>query len=136
MQDTAQELMFGVLELLCTSYYVVSLRSMKKLQLFSSTRSRKRDTISHPPIGTIYQVRFTVIMQLLLEPAKDLIRKMLVKDANKRYTVDQCLAHPWLTAQARKAPLKDFRAQMIKFNAKSKLKKAMLAVVATVRVCS
>ncbi|KAK4156960.1 kinase-like domain-containing protein [Chaetomidium leptoderma] len=31
------------------------------------------------------------------DPALDLIDSMLVVDAEKRFTVDQCLAHPWLS---------------------------------------
>ncbi|KAI1142742.1 Pkinase-domain-containing protein [Hypoxylon sp. FL0543] len=31
------------------------------------------------------------------DPALDLIDRMLVVDPEKRYTVDQCLAHPWIT---------------------------------------
>ncbi|KAL2111490.1 hypothetical protein VUR80DRAFT_9980 [Thermomyces stellatus] len=31
------------------------------------------------------------------DPALDLIDSMLVVDPNKRYTIDQCLSHPWMT---------------------------------------
>lgn len=34
------------------------------------------------------------------DPALDLIDRMLVVDSDKRYTVDQCLAHPWISAQS------------------------------------
>ncbi|KAL2133927.1 hypothetical protein VTI74DRAFT_1345 [Chaetomium olivicolor] len=34
------------------------------------------------------------------DPALDLIDGMLVVDPNKRFTIDQCLAHPWLTQKA------------------------------------
>ncbi|CAH0026669.1 unnamed protein product [Clonostachys rhizophaga] len=34
------------------------------------------------------------------DPALDLIDSMLVVDPEKRYTIDQCLAHPWLTQKA------------------------------------
>jgi serine/threonine-protein kinase CHEK2 len=33
------------------------------------------------------------------DPALDLIDHMLTVDINKRYTIDQCLEHPWLTGQ-------------------------------------
>ncbi|OAA73983.1 Serine/threonine-protein kinase domain protein [Cordyceps fumosorosea ARSEF 2679] len=33
------------------------------------------------------------------DPALDLIDSMLVVDPEKRFTVDQCLSHPWLTQQ-------------------------------------
>ncbi|KAJ4144780.1 hypothetical protein LMH87_003650 [Akanthomyces muscarius] len=33
------------------------------------------------------------------DPALDLIDSMLIVDPEKRFTVDQCLAHPWLTQQ-------------------------------------
>lgn len=33
------------------------------------------------------------------DPALDLIDSMLVVDPDKRFTIDQCLAHPWMTAQ-------------------------------------
>lgn len=32
------------------------------------------------------------------DPALDLIDSMLVVDVNRRFTIDQCLAHPWMTA--------------------------------------
>ncbi|KAH8884490.1 Pkinase-domain-containing protein [Thozetella sp. PMI_491] len=34
------------------------------------------------------------------DPALDLIDSMLVVDPEKRFTVDQCLSHPWMTANA------------------------------------
>ncbi|CAN8099580.1 unnamed protein product [Discula destructiva] len=34
------------------------------------------------------------------DPALDLIDSMLVVDPEKRFTVDKCLAHPWMTASA------------------------------------
>ncbi|KAH6898296.1 kinase-like domain-containing protein [Thelonectria olida] len=34
------------------------------------------------------------------DPALDLIDSMLIVDAEKRFTIDQCLAHPWLNATA------------------------------------
>ncbi|KAI1489267.1 kinase-like domain-containing protein [Biscogniauxia mediterranea] len=34
------------------------------------------------------------------DPALDLIDSMLVVDPEKRFTVDQCLAHPWITQKA------------------------------------
>jgi len=42
------------------------------------------------------------------EPAKDIIRNLLVKDPNKRFTAKQCLNHPWVkgSAASDKATLK------------------------------
>jgi serine/threonine-protein kinase Chk2 len=37
---------------------------------------------------------------LLTQALVDLIDRMLVVDPEKRFTVDQCLAHPWLTEKA------------------------------------
>ncbi|KAH7023289.1 kinase-like domain-containing protein [Ilyonectria destructans] len=34
------------------------------------------------------------------DPALDLIDSMLIVDADKRFTIDQCLAHPWLNQSA------------------------------------
>lgn len=34
------------------------------------------------------------------DPALDLIDSMLVVDPEKRFTIEQCLAHPWMTASA------------------------------------
>ncbi|PFH59485.1 hypothetical protein XA68_12272 [Ophiocordyceps unilateralis] len=34
------------------------------------------------------------------DPALDLIDSMLIVDPNKRFTIDQCLSHPWLTNNA------------------------------------
>ena len=38
-------------------------------------------------------------------PAKDLIRRLLVKDARQRYTAEQVLAHPFLATPAPTTPL-------------------------------
>jgi serine/threonine-protein kinase Chk2 len=41
------------------------------------------------------------------DPALDLIDRMLTVDVNKRYTIDECLDHPWTTQQPPKISLND-----------------------------
>eukprot|EP01102_Stenamoeba_stenopodia_P011797 TRINITY_DN3648_c0_g1_i1.p1 TRINITY_DN3648_c0_g1~~TRINITY_DN3648_c0_g1_i1.p1 ORF type:complete len:930 (+),score=207.80 TRINITY_DN3648_c0_g1_i1:328-3117(+) len=53
----------------------------------------------HELVTRIMQVRYdfdSPIWMMVSPEAKDLIRKLLVKDPSKRYTTQQALAHPWL----------------------------------------
>lgn len=53
----------------------------------------------HELVTRIMQVRYdfdSPIWSMVSTDAKDLIRKLLVKDASKRYTAKQALNHPWL----------------------------------------
>ena len=71
------------------------------------------------------------------EPAKDLVRKMLVVDPVKRLTAAQVMSHPWLRADAASIPdahLGNAAARLKKFVARRRLKKAMQAIRAIVRI--
>lgn len=67
------------------------------------------------------------------DEAKDLVKKMLEHDQNDRVTATEALQHPWL--KNREVPqrmhLQDSVDEMKKFNARRKLKGAILAAVAS-----
>ncbi|XP_063967725.1 peripheral plasma membrane protein CASK-like isoform X3 [Lytechinus pictus] len=66
--------------------------------------------------------------------AKDLIRSMLSVDPRQRITVEEALAHPWLRERDKFAPkihLLETVEELKKFNARRKLKGAVLAAVAS-----
>ncbi|XP_066061945.1 calcium/calmodulin-dependent protein kinase type IV-like [Chamaea fasciata] len=67
--------------------------------------------------------------------AKDLVRKLIVLDPQKRLTVHQALEHPWVTGKAAKfAHMDSTQRKLQEFNARRKLKAAMKAVVASSRL--
>ncbi|XP_064252207.1 calcium/calmodulin-dependent protein kinase type IV-like [Passer domesticus] len=67
--------------------------------------------------------------------AKDLVRKLIVLDPQKRLTVQQALQHPWVTGKAAKlAHMDSTQRKLQEFNARRKLKAAMKAVVASGRL--
>ncbi|XP_077047581.1 calcium/calmodulin-dependent protein kinase type IV-like isoform X1 [Agelaius phoeniceus] len=67
--------------------------------------------------------------------AKDLVRKLIVLDPQKRLTVHQALQHPWVTGKAAKfAHMDSTQRKLQEFNARRKLKAAMKAVVASSRL--
>uniref|UniRef100_A0A3P8UL66 Calcium/calmodulin dependent serine protein kinase n=1 Tax=Cynoglossus semilaevis TaxID=244447 RepID=A0A3P8UL66_CYNSE len=68
------------------------------------------------------------------ESAKDLIRRMLMLDPAERITVYEALNHPWLKERDRyayKIHLPETVEQLRKFNARRKLKGAVLAAVSS-----
>ncbi|XP_052004850.1 peripheral plasma membrane protein CASK isoform X13 [Xyrauchen texanus] len=68
------------------------------------------------------------------ESAKDLVRRMLMLDPAERITVYEALNHPWLKERDRyayKIHLPDTVEQLRKFNARRKLKGAVLAAVSS-----
>eukprot|EP00058_Branchiostoma_floridae_P022068 XP_002607558.1 hypothetical protein BRAFLDRAFT_119718 [Branchiostoma floridae] len=68
------------------------------------------------------------------EQAKDLVARMLELDQNERITVHETLQHPWIKDRERYAPkihLHETVASMTKFNARRKLKGAVMSAVAS-----
>ncbi|XP_016309155.1 peripheral plasma membrane protein CASK-like [Sinocyclocheilus anshuiensis] len=68
------------------------------------------------------------------ESAKDLVRRMLMLDPAERITVYEALNHPWLKERDRysyKTHLPETVEQLRKFNARRKLKGAVLAAVSS-----
>ncbi|CAH1244589.1 CASK [Branchiostoma lanceolatum] len=68
------------------------------------------------------------------EQAKDLVTRMLELDQNERITVHETLQHPWIKDRERYAPkihLHETVASMTKFNARRKLKGAVMSAVAS-----
>ncbi|XP_071797987.1 LOW QUALITY PROTEIN: peripheral plasma membrane protein CASK-like [Asterias amurensis] len=73
------------------------------------------------------------------EPAKDLIRRMLRVDPRERITVEEALSHPWLIDRDRVTPkvhLQESVEELKRFNARRKLKGAVLAAVASSKFTS
>uniref|UniRef100_H3AT43 Calcium/calmodulin-dependent protein kinase type IV n=1 Tax=Latimeria chalumnae TaxID=7897 RepID=H3AT43_LATCH len=67
--------------------------------------------------------------------AKDLVRKLIVLDPQKRLTVYQALQHPWVTGKAANLTHMDSTQKKLQeFNARRKLKAAMKAIVASSRL--
>ncbi|KAH6764585.1 calcium-dependent protein kinase 21 [Perilla frutescens var. frutescens] len=63
--------------------------------------------------------------------AKDLVRKMLMKDPRRRITSSQVLEHPWIKGQASDKPIDSaVLSRMKQFRAMNKLKKLALKVIA------
>uniref|UniRef100_T1IN87 Protein kinase domain-containing protein n=1 Tax=Strigamia maritima TaxID=126957 RepID=T1IN87_STRMM len=66
--------------------------------------------------------------------ARDLVRKMLVVDPDERITIEEALEHRWLRDRDRCAPkahLMETVEELRKFNARRKLKGAVLAAVSS-----
>ncbi|CAB1102722.1 unnamed protein product [Ectocarpus sp. CCAP 1310/34] len=67
------------------------------------------------------------------DEAKDLIKKMLTLDKDKRITAEQALEHPWVVGDAAELEKHDLGANMGKlrlFNARRKFKSAISSVIA------
>lgn len=67
------------------------------------------------------------------EGAKDLVRRLLVVDANERLTADQILQHPWLTSSGDGdgEELIHFQANLKAYNARRRFRSAIRAVQLT-----
>ena len=66
--------------------------------------------------------------------AKDLVKKLLVVDPKKRFTAEQVLKHKWIQGHAPKTQLNLTVDAMKKFNARRKLKRAAMGILAKNRV--
>lgn len=73
------------------------------------------------------------IWDSISDEAKDLVKKMLAQDQNDRLTAREALQHPWLSNRnvPQRIHLQDSVDEMKKFNARRKLKGAILAAVAS-----
>lgn len=57
------------------------------------------------------------------EPAKDLVRKLLVVDPSKRYDADKILAHPWIAGgKTPRKQLANVATKIKEYKAKSEMK--------------
>lgn len=96
---------------------------------FLGTKDRLYETVC---IGKLYLN--SAKWQYISDHAKDLLRKMLRVDPQERITVDDALKHPWISERDRfasKVHLHDTVDELRKFNARRKLKGAVLAAVSS-----
>jgi len=68
--------------------------------------------------------------------AKDLVQALLVVDPKKRLTATEVLKNKWIQGNAPKENLQETLKSMKKFNARRKLKKATLGIIAQNRVAA
>lgn len=68
------------------------------------------------------------VWDLISEPAKDLISKLLVVDPNQRLTAEESLKHPWLAGEVSHEPLAGTQ-QNLKKNYAQKFKKAVNVIM-------
>jgi len=68
---------------------------------------------------------------LISEDAKNLVKSMMHPNVKSRLTVNQCLEHPWLSGNCREDDLGDIREAIKSYQAKKKMKGAILGVMAT-----
>lgn len=68
--------------------------------------------------------------------AKDLVRKMMTVDPKKRFTIDQCLAHPWIanSGENKSEEIEGLVQSMKKWNTSRLFRKAAMGVMATNRM--
>jgi serine/threonine protein kinase len=65
------------------------------------------------------------------DSAKDLVRSMMNPNAKERLTVNACLEHPWIQGNAPKDDLGDIKDALKSYQAKKKMRAAVLGVMAT-----
>ena len=65
------------------------------------------------------------------DKAKDLLTHMLQKDPTKRYSAEQCLAHPWISGldEVPETNLADALSMIRRINAKKKLRKVVRGII-------
>jgi len=64
------------------------------------------------------------------DEAKDLVRSLLVVDPSKRFTVDELLAHQWITHEQPTIHLSQAQSALVKYNAQRKMRKAAMGIIA------
>ncbi|KAL4219999.1 hypothetical protein ACF0H5_020410 [Mactra antiquata] len=97
---------------------------------FLGTKERLADLI----VEGKYHMREKQWMTISPE-AKDLVHRMLEVDAEQRITVEEALAHPWIKDRSKvsKGHLTETVEELKKFNARRKLKGAIMAAVSSSR---
>jgi len=66
------------------------------------------------------------------DQAKDLVKKMMTVDPKARYSIDDCLKHPWISGDAASdAPIQGLAESMRKWNARRKFRQGALGVIAS-----
>ena len=98
---------------------------------FLGTKDRLYETVC---LGKLYLNSSK--WQFISDHAKDLVRQMLRIDPLERITVDEALRHPWISDRERfasKVHLPATVEELGKFNARRKLKGAVLAAVSSPR---
>lgn len=96
---------------------------------FLGTKDRLYETVC---VGKLYLN--SAKWQFISDQAKDLLRQMLRTDPLERLSVDECLKHPWIADRERFVPkvhLVETVDELRKFNARRKLKGAVLAAVSS-----
>ncbi|XP_053403642.1 peripheral plasma membrane protein CASK-like isoform X3 [Mercenaria mercenaria] len=95
---------------------------------FIGTRERLADLI----VQGKYHMREKQWITISPE-AKDLVSRMLEVDAEQRITVEEALAHPWIKERSKisKGHLTETVEELKKFNARRKLKGAIMAAVSS-----
>jgi len=68
------------------------------------------------------------------DSAKELVKLMMNPKVSERPSVNKCLEHPWLTGNASNDDLGDIKEALKSYQAKKKLKGAILGVMATNRM--
>ena len=68
--------------------------------------------------------------------AKDFISKLLQADPKNRMTVDQALQHPWIQGHAPSVKLDRLNTHLRTYNAKKKMRRALLQKLTQVRFAS
>jgi len=69
--------------------------------------------------------------KFISDDAKDLVKKMMDPKASSRLTVVQCLQHPWMLGQASGNDLTEIKDSIKAYQAKKKMRAAILGVMAT-----
>ncbi|CAF2337778.1 unnamed protein product [Rotaria sp. Silwood2] len=96
---------------------------------FAGTRNRVFDMITK----CVYSTK-SKQWEHISESAKDLVTRLLCLDQNERITIKEALTHPWIRERekfALRKHLPDTVEELRKFNARRKLKGAVLAAVSS-----
>ncbi|CAH8493350.1 unnamed protein product [Heterobilharzia americana] len=78
------------------------------------------------------------VWNMISPEARDLVKRLLETDPTQRLTIEEALRHPWISQKARasKTHLHETVEEMRRFNARRKLKGAILAAVSSTKWAS